>query len=164
MGDMSDLPNFKRSWWRRIGKVRLVFTVLIVLAVAITWSFSEQPVGSNLEITLLPSELPPLVGTEYRVRGRLKNNGDKTVAAEVQLAFVALKDEDACAKEGQNLTFSLPQRIKIAPNEILDQDFPIDVNVKCETKVGTKIFINGVIDNTQRFSIQKDGNLTLNIL
>ncbi len=161
MGDMSDLPNLHRTWIKRLCVTRLIAVAIGIIIAAAVFGFSaeNQP---NISITIKPSAAPAMTGAPYTLEAVIKNDNEKTVDAQIQVAMYAL--ESACMEKGKRISFSNPVSLKVSPNGMATAILNFDsVSATCEMPAGVQIFFDGKMDR-DRFSIQQDGNISIRIL
>lgn len=140
MGDMSDLPNFKRSWIRRVGWMRLILVVVGVLTAALVWVRGEElPSDIKLELHVLTSSDHLLIGQPIDYSLRISNDGAQTALFDVQAAIQLI--EGSCLQTGQNSKkiFSLPHKISVGPNSNATVNGTLEPILPCDGKarVGT---------------------------
>ena len=161
MGDMSDLPNFKRSWLRRLGILRVTVVAAAVILAALAIGFSDAVVGQGLSLKF-PKAEPAMIGAPYTLHAVIKNEEEQTVRLEVQGVLYAATS--ACVEMGKHLTMSNPILINVAPNATVTALLNFDaVNAPCEMAAGVKAFVNGEVDS-KRFSTTQDAGISIQIL
>ncbi len=160
MGDMSDLPNFKHSWVRRVGLVRLAVVVIVVLTAAIAFGFAQVIPGQNLSLRLVANDRAAQIGSPYTVQAIVKNDDSQTARVEVQGVLYAAAS--SCLEHGKHLTMSTPVTLNVGPNATVSTELHFDVAAPCDMSAGLKAFVNGSIDG-KRFSATLDSALLIEI-
>jgi hypothetical protein len=160
MGDMSDLPNFKRSWIRRVGIVRLAVVVMVIVTAAIAFGSAQTIPGQNLSLRLVANDAPAQIGSPYTVQAIVKNDDAQTARLEVQGVLYAAAS--SCLEHGKHLTMSTPVTLNVGPNATVTTELRFDVAAPCNMSAGLKAFVNGSIDS-KRFSVTLDTPLLITI-
>jgi len=162
MGDMSDLPNFKRNWVRRIGLLRVATVAVVVVLAAIAFGFSEMNEALSLSFTGTPG--PALIGAPYTVQVTLKNDeSEKSMIVTLQAVIVS--GPNKCISAQKNLTMSHPITVNVPPSSTVSTTLNFDsINAPCEMlAAGVKAFMKCKIGDKES-STTLDTGLSLQIL
>ncbi len=148
MGDLSDLPNFrKRPWYRRKNYFRTVVVAVGAIAGMVAWCLSADDPAED--ILIVANSQPPQVqsGSPYTLETVIKNSGERTAQIHIQLALYM--KESACMEAGKRLSnsFSLPMTLSISPNGSKTVMMQFDaITAPCAGTAGVEVFADGKMD------------------